>query len=350
MAVVFSLTSLRVSVLELLCLAHSHITSLLITLVFGFTISSFKMFSLLFLVLLFTLSCFSSDLKIFLAFRFNFSVGAVTVPLSWLRGCPRDWQAHTQLTRKEDFTSLWEMWRPYKPIGHTFPSPFILCFCILSPHATPGPCRGLWDRVKAGEFSPAPCSSPTTDPSTAIRGSALRVMGGDQSGDSLAVTPGGSEGRRRPTRQLCILSRNPPTPSIRAGPGSPRGAQRPSGVRGLYRLKPSVCKDRVSGPLDSSNKASFSLESRSSHCRAVSMCAPPWSERRDPLPLLGTGRGRSRSPPLGLLLIGRRAEWGLRGPLLAQLHAPLASRRSKIPRAPPQTQHSRIKTISYSSS
>ena len=61
------------------------------------------MFFLFFLVLLFTLSCFSSDLKMFLPFRFNFSIGAVTTPLCCLSGYPRDYQVRTQLYTEREF-------------------------------------------------------------------------------------------------------------------------------------------------------------------------------------------------------------------------------------------------------
>lgn len=102
-------------------------------------------------------------------------------------------------TRKENFTSSREMWRTYKSIGHIFPTPFILWLCILSPQAIPGPCWGLWDRVKVGEFSPAPLLQPHDRPQPCHRGGAHCVWtGGDQSGDSLALTSGGSEGGRAP--------------------------------------------------------------------------------------------------------------------------------------------------------
>ena len=108
--------------------------------------------------------------------------------------------------------------------------------------------------------------------------------------------------------------RHPPS-GLAQGPRSPRGAQRLSGVRGLYRLKPSVCKDRVSRPLDSSNKASFSLESRSSlpgcvcvRTSVVRAEGPPApagdAEREEPVPTTGApphrqtgGVGAQGTPP-----------------------------------------------------
>lgn len=199
MAVVLSQTSLTISVLELLSLGHPHIMLLLVRLSFGFTISSFTMFFLSFLVLLFTLSCFSSDLKMFSAFRFNFSIGAVTVRLCCLSGGPRDYQAHTQLYTEREFHLLaGNVETLYIYREHcSHPLYFGVVMSIIP--TLPGPCRGLWDQIKVGEFSPEPLLQPHDRPQPCHRRGVQCVWtDGDWSGDSLAVTSGGTEGRRAP--------------------------------------------------------------------------------------------------------------------------------------------------------
>lgn len=236
------------------------------------------------------------------------------------------------------------------------PPLFCSCYAYYPYTRFQGPVGACGTRSRWVSSPPTLCFSPTTGPSLAIGGE-HSVCGRmvTSLGTALQWHLGGSRAEGRQTLQLHILSRNPPRPSIWANPGprSPRGALWPPGVRGVYRLKPSVCEERVSGPLDTGP-----------HRTLVTKPISPWNpgahtaglcqrahhsgqSRGSPCPRWGRGRGRSRSFHWGLLLRGRGAEWGLPGPLHAQLHVPLAARRSKIPRAPPQTQHSQIKAVSH---
>ena len=85
-------------------------------------------------------------------------------------------------------------------------------------------------------------------------------------------------------------------------------------------------KERISEPFltetsqDSSNKAGFSLTSVTSHSAGRYQCVyqsgRSWSQRSDYLPLVVTGKGRSRSLPPGASCRQKGMECGLRGPSL----------------------------------
>ena len=231
------------------------------------------------------------------------------------------------------------MYRPYTSLGRTVLTPFILGWlCLLSPHFQ-GPVGAYGTRSRWVSSPLSPCFSPTTGPSPAIGGE-CSACGQMVTGLGTALQWHLEEPRAEghPTLQLCVLPRNPPTPSIWADPGprSPRGALWPS----VSGVSPDPWKW---APQDSSNGANFSLKSRSSHCKAVSVCTPQWSEKRDPLPLVGTGEReepvlREGAPPQR-----QRGRVGAPG----TPPCPTACPACWIPRAPPQTQHSWIKTVSY---
>lgn len=131
--------------------------------------------------------------------RFNFSIGAVTVRLCCLSGGPRDYQAHTQLYTEREFHLLaGNVETLYIYRAHcSHPLYFGVVMSIIP--TLPGPCRGLWDQIKVGEFSPEPLLQPHDRPQPCHRRGAQCVWtDGDRSGDSLAVTSGGTEGRRAP--------------------------------------------------------------------------------------------------------------------------------------------------------
>lgn len=194
-------------------------------------------------------------------------------------------------------------------------------------NSLPGLCRGLWDQALAGESSPD-LLLPPNNPLGSWRAQSVGADG-DQCGRGLGVTSGKLREEGHPCNSPWdSLPGTLPKPSIWADPGRIVTQGRPVTIWCQASLRADgyyLYKERVSEPFwetspDSSNKAGFSFASMSSHTAGRYQCAYHsrniWSQKSDFLPLVVTGKGRSRPLPEFLLQAEGNGVWPQGDPTL----------------------------------